>query len=202
MIAFFEGAGTGAGLIIAIGAQNAYVLAQGIRREYYLLVAAICSLCDIFLIAIGVSGVGTLVASNPLLQKTAAWGGAIFLAYYGFLALKSARSDEALALKEQQTASLKTVLASSFAVSLLNPHVYLDTVVLLGGIGGQFATTDRLLFASGASLSSIVWFFSLSIGGKLLAPFFQKPMAWKILYSFVCLVMWVIAAQLLVLATK
>ena len=196
-MAFFEGAGTGAGLIIAIGAQNAFVLAQGIRREHHLAVAALCSICDILLICVGVSGVGTIIASSPTLQKIAALGGAVFLGYYGFCAFQSARRGGVLSADSTNRASFKAVILTGLAVSLLNPHVYLDTVVLLGGISGQFAGKDRLLFAMGASSASICWFFGLSIGGNFLAPYFQKPLAWQILYGIVCLIMWGMAIKLL-----
>ena len=199
MIAFLQGMGTGAGLIIAIGAQNAFVLAQGVKKQNNWLVAAICCLCDIVLIFLGAAGVGTLVAQHPLLRDLAGWGGAIFLFFYGLRALRSAVRGgvlEADAGPGEPTTRL-AVVAATLAVTLLNPHVYLDTVVLLGGISGQFADHSRYLFALGASSASLLWFFSLSLCGALLAPVFKKPLAWRLLDGGVCLTMWVIAVQIL-----
>lgn len=198
MIAFLQGMGTGAGLIIAIGAQNAFVLSQGVRKEHNWLVAAVCSLCDGLLIFFGAAGVGTLVAQHPLLRELAGWGGAAFLFYYGCRALYSAIHGGSLEAEEGCVGQTRlTVLAATLAVTLLNPHVYLDTIVLIGGISGQFADSGRYLFALGASSASLLWFFSLSLCGALLAPVFKKPLAWRLLDGGVCLTMWAIAVQIL-----
>lgn len=187
----------GGGLIVAIGAQNAFVLTQGVRRNHHLAVAALCILCDGLLIALGVTGVGTIVAANPTLAAIAAWGGAAFLSWYGFNAFLSAIRGGSLETEEESGKTLRHTLMLTLAVTLLNPHVYLDTVVLMGSISGQFATPDRYLFGLGAFVASTIWFLSLSLGGQMLAPMFKKDITWRILDIIVCLTMWIIAASLI-----
>lgn len=196
-MAYLQGFGTGAGLIIAIGAQNAFVLSQGVRKQHNWLVALICSLCDALLIFLGAAGVGTAVASSPMLRDIAAWGGALFLGYYGWRALQRVREPGTLQVAESQYGSRWAVISATLAVTLLNPHVYLDTMILLGGISGQFSGQGRYLFAGGASSASFLWFYSLSLCGVLLAPLFRSRTAWRILDGLVCLTMWGIAIQLL-----
>ncbi|WP_136808377.1 LysE/ArgO family amino acid transporter [Desulfosediminicola flagellatus] len=197
MIAFLQGMGTGAGLIIAIGAQNAFVLSQGVRREHNWLVAFICSLCDAVLIFIGAAGVGLAVAKNPMLREIAGWGGALFLVYYGFCSMKAAFKAEALDDSTTDTYSSRwAILVATLAVTLLNPHVYLDTLVLIGSLSGQFDADGRYLFALGASVASFIWFYALSLGGSLLAPVFKSRNAWRVLDFLVCMTMWVIAWQI------
>lgn len=196
-MAYLQGLGTGAGLIIAIGAQNGFVLSQGVRKQHNWLVAFICSVSDALLIFLGAAGVGTAVAANPVLREIAGWGGAIFLGYYGCRALRSAITAETLQLVEGEFLSRRAVAISTLAVTLLNPHVYLDTLVLLGSTSGQFAGTGRFMFALGASSASFLWFYSLSLCGELLAPFFQSRKAWRLLDILVCLTMWSMAYQLL-----
>lgn len=197
MIAFLQGMGTGAGLIIAIGAQNAFVLSQGVRKQHNWLVALICSFCDALLIFLGAAGVGTAVASSPMLREIAGWGGAMFLGYYGWRALQRARDAGTLQTTETVYTSRLAVISATLAVTLLNPHVYLDTLVLLGGISGQFSGNGRYLFAGGASSASFLWFYGLSLCGVILAPLFKSRVAWRILDGLVCLTMWGIAIQLL-----
>lgn len=199
MVSFFQGMGTGAGLIIAIGAQNAFVLSQGVRREYNWLVALICIICDATLIFIGAAGVGTAVAANPLLREVAAWGGAAFLFYYGAQSLYSALNGAALQTYGGNYSSRMAVTIATLGVTLLNPHVYLDTVILLGSISGQHGAEGRYIFALGASFASFLWFSSLSIGGVLLSPFFKSRRAWQFLDLAVCATMWFIAVQLLMM---
>lgn len=195
---FVQGCGTGAGLIIAIGAQNAFVLKQGIMRNYVFITVLICALCDAFLICLGVGGFGALLTSNTLFLALARWGGAIFLAYYGFRSFRAVFKTESLKLEASPEApGLKMTLITVLALSLLNPHVYLDTVVLLGSIGAQFPNSERLFFALGAIFASFVWFFALGYGARYLGLFFQKPISWKILDFFVGCVMWTIALSLL-----
>jgi len=193
---FIQGFGVGAGLIMAIGAQNAFVLSQGVRKQYHWVVALICSLCDGLLIIIGVTGVGAAIAGNPSWSKIAAWGGAAFLVYYGFNSLRSAFRGGSLKEVATTDQSLKAVVMATLAITLLNPHVYLDTVILLGSISSQFQGTDRYLFGMGAVTASFTWFFALSFGGRLLAPVFLRPIAWKVLDLFVWGVMWTIAFKL------
>ena len=181
LVPFLQGAGVGGGLIIAIGAQNAFVLSHGVRRNHPLPIALVCGLCDALLILLGVSGVGTLVASNPLLGQIAAWGGALFLLWYGMRSLQSALRGDTLQAESSAKNTLPAVLGATLAVTLLNPHVYLDTLVLLGGISGQFPAQERYLFGAGAMTASFAWFLVLSLGAGLLAPLFRHPLAWRIL---------------------
>ncbi|EPR37331.1 Lysine exporter protein (LYSE/YGGA) [Desulfovibrio sp. X2] len=201
---FLQGFGTGCGLIVAIGAQNAFVLSQGIRRQHHLPVALVCSLCDAALIALGVAGAGAALAASPLVRQAAALGGAAFLAFYG---LRSARAAVAgggalTAAPESgegggQEKGLVATLLVTLAVTLLNPHVYVDTVLLLGGIGAQYPLPARWLFGAGAALASCTWFFSLVLCGRLLAPLLARPGAWRVLDGIIACIMWSVAAGLL-----
>ena len=197
LLTFATGFGLGGGLIIAIGAQNAFVLGQGLRRNYPAMVAFICALCDAVLIAAGVAGLGTLVATYPILTKAAAWGGATFLIWYGFGALRRVFETETLSESDVRQAGWKAVLSTTLAVTLLNPHVYLDTVVMLGGIGGQFPAEERLAFALGAMSASFVWFFAIALGAAWLAPYVARPITWKIIDGVTCAVMWLVAYKLI-----
>ncbi|KAB2890551.1 MAG: amino acid transporter [Desulfobulbaceae bacterium] len=194
---FIQGMAVGGGLIVAIGAQNAFVLSQGIRRQHHWLVAAICFVCDAVLVGVGVAGVGRAVAASPMLQAAAAWGGAIFLFAYGARALRRAMMSDSLQAGGRRVSSVKEAVLATLAVTLFNPHVYLDTVVLLGSIASQFQDGQRLAFATGACSASFLWFFSLSLGGELLAPIFARPGSWKVLDLFVCGSMWLVAFRLL-----
>jgi L-lysine exporter family protein LysE/ArgO len=193
---FLRGLGLGASLIVAIGAQNAFVLRQGLRREQAVLVAAICICCDAALIAAGALGVGGVVARWPLLARLASLGGAAFLLHYGFRAFRSAQHPSSL---DTSAAALPRsgVIASTLSVSLLNPHVYLDTVVLVGGLAAQYAALPRALFAAGAVTASCVWFFGLALGAAHLTPLFKRPRAWQVLDCLIGVVMWIIALSLL-----
>lgn len=195
---FMEGCGTGAGLIIAIGAQNAFVLKQGIMKNHVFATVLICAIVDAVLIGIGVGGFGTILTTNWLLLTLARWGGALFLLYYGFRSFRAVFKSEFLKFEgTPECPDLKMTLGTVVALSILNPHVYLDTVVLLGSIGAQFPPPERLFFALGAILASFIWFFSLGYGSRYLAPLFQKPFAWKILDFLVGCIMWAIALSLL-----
>lgn len=194
---YLQGFGVSSGLIVAIGAQNAHVLAQGVRRNYPLLIALLCALSDAVLIVLGIGGVGALVAKQPLLNWVATWGGAAFLAFYGLLAFRSAVRGGVLEADGPELSSLKRVVLSTLAVTYLNPHCYLDTLVLIGGLSGQFQGVERVLFGAGAVSASFVWFFSLSLGAGMLAPIFRKPVAWRVLDTLVGGVMWTIAVLLI-----
>lgn len=196
-VAYIQGFSIGAGLIIAIGAQNVFVLSQGIRRRHHWLVAALCFLCDAVLIIIGVAGVGRAVAAHPAFMQAAAWAGAIFLFWYGARALRAAWVDGSLRATQSPELSRWKMALATLAVTLLNPHVYLDTVVLLGSISGQFAQAERRFFALGACSASLIWFFSLSFGGVLLAPVFARSLTWRILDILICCSMWGMAVHLL-----
>ncbi len=197
VMAFAKGFGVGAGLIVAIGAQNAFVLSQGIRRNHEIVIPLICSICDAILITLGICGVGTLVTSNPGLANVTAWGGALFLFWYGLNALRSAMRPGSLETNQPVSGTLKAAITATLGLTLLNPHVYLDTMVLIGTIGSQFAGEERRMFAMGAILASFVWFFGLSMGGRVLAPLFKRPMAWRILDTLVGITMWCIATSLI-----
>ena len=197
MLPFLQGIGIGGGLIIAIGAQNAFVLSQGVRRNFPVQTAIVCSLCDSLLILIGVSGVGALVATNPQLAQLATWFGALFLIWYGGRSFRSAIQGGALNSSAEAIPSRRKLLLATLALTFLNPHVYLDTIVLLGGLSGHLTQAERYLFGAGAMTASVIWFFSLSLGAGLLAPLFRKPLAWRFLDGFVCLTMWGIALSLL-----
>jgi L-lysine exporter family protein LysE/ArgO len=199
---FIQGAGVGAGLIIAIGAQNAFVLSQGVRRSYPLLIAAICWWCDCVLILAGMAGLGQAVSTHPQWMRLAAWGGAAFLLVYGFRSMQAALAGGRLETGGPSVITARAAVLTTLAVTLLNPHVYLDTVVLLGSLSGQFAGAGRYAFAAGAITASFVWFFSLSLGARFLAPLFRRPVAWRILDSLVCLTMWAIAASLVIQALR
>ncbi len=199
---FLQGFATCAALIIAIGAQNAFVLRQGIRREHVFVVALLCSFSDALLVSLGVAGLGTLVQTNPLLLSTARYGGAAFLIVYGFFAAKRAwrPGGEGLSVTGSggAPASLKKTVLACLAFTYLNPHCYLDTVVLMGSLSAQFEGDLRWVFAVGAVSASFGWFFSLAYGARLLAPAFAKPRAWRILDATIALVMLGIALGLLI----
>lgn len=198
LAAFFQGFVLGAGLIIAIGSQNAYVLRQGLKREHVLLICLVCALSDALLITIGVSGTGTLVASSETLLTLVRIGGALFLAVYGVRAAQTAIKGEYLdaASGALVPTPLKTTLLTTLAFTYLNPHVYLDTVILLGSIAGQFGWAERVQFGSGAIVASFAWFFALGYGARWLAPMFSRPIAWKLLDSLIALIMFGLAISL------
>lgn len=194
--AYLQGLGTGAGLIIAIGAQNAFVLSQALRGGPAILVASVCTLVDATLISLGVWGVGALIDSNPALLAIARWGGVTFLFCYGTLALKRAIAPMALRADKPLLADPRRAITITLAISLLNPHVYLDTVILLGSLGGQMPGDGPFWFALGACCASALWFGTLALGGRKLAPWFSRPNSWRWLDGFVALTMWGIAATL------
>ncbi|MCK5350523.1 MAG: amino acid transporter [Desulfobacula sp.] len=197
MLTFLKGFGAGSGLIIAIGAQNAFVLSQGVRKNHYIVIPLICAVCDALLIILGVTGMGTLIASSKNLSLIAGIGGAVFLFIYGIRSFKSAIRGGSLSANQKTESSLKATILTTLAVTLLNPHVYLDTVILLGSISSQFKQPGHIFFGAGAVTASFIWFFSLSIGGKMLAPLFIKESSWRILDTLVGITMWVIALSVL-----
>ncbi len=195
--AYVTGFTTGFGLILAIGAQNAFVLRQGLRGEHVLAVCLACALSDSILILIGVTAFGRIAAVLPWLDPFMRWGGALFLAAYGARSLCSAlRSTAALVPRSGETAPLGPTLATCLALTWLNPHVYLDTVVLLGTISTQFPGSE-IVFAAGAVTASFVFFFSLGYGARHLRPLFVRPGAWRVLDVLVGLTMWAIAFSLI-----
>jgi L-lysine exporter family protein LysE/ArgO len=201
---YLKGFGLGAGLIIAIGAQNAHVLRMGRKRQHVALTVGVCILCDVLLIAAGVAGMGALIRRNPALLALARWGGAGFLAWYGLRAWRAAWKGGALAVAGGAVAlaggavalAPRQALTLVLGLSLLNPQVYLDTVVLLGSIGGQQAGVDRLWFALGAMSASAAWFLALGFGARVLSPLFGRPMAWRALDGMIGVVMLGLAGTL------
>ncbi|HWY25526.1 MAG TPA: LysE family transporter [Nevskia sp.] len=192
---------TGAGLIIAIGPQNAHVLRLGILRRQVLPTVLLCAFVDASLIAAGLLGMGVLVRSSPLLLQVAAVGGAVFLGWYGLKAARRALHPQAMTIDRAAAdapASASAAIAAAAAFSLLNPHVYLDTVVLLGSIGAQQPPGLRPCFGLGAAAASFAWFFSLGYGARHLAPLFARPLAWRVLDALIAATMWAIAASLLI----
>jgi len=194
---FAQGFALSAGLIVAIGAQNVFVLTQGARGHRPWLVAGVCTVCDALLIAAGVGGVGTLAAASPGVSGLLALAGAAFLAVYGLRALVSVLRGESMGLAEDTAKPrLRAIIIAAAGVSLLNPHALLDTVVLIGGLSSQLEAGGRLFFGLGAVTASACWFFSLSLGGRLLAPLLRRPSAWRVLDVLVCLTMWGLAASI------
>jgi L-lysine exporter family protein LysE/ArgO len=193
-----EGFVLGAGLIIAIGAQNAFVLRQGLKREHVFAVATVCWLSDALLIAVGVAGIGGLVKASPTLLTLVTVAGVAFLAAYGaiafFRALRPGRLEAAASRRQGLGATIITALALTF----LNPHVYLDTVVLIGGLSARHAGTAAVAFAGGAAVASLVWFYGLGFGARLLAPLLARPAAWRFLDLGIAIIMWGIAIRLAV----
>lgn len=184
------------GLIMAIGTQNAYVLAQSLRREHHLSVALLCILCDAVLVAAGVFGLANVLAHNPTLMAVARWGGVVFLLWYGAMALRRALSPQSLAQGDADgQRSRRAVLLTALAVTLLNPHVYLDTVLLIGSLGAQQAVPGA--YVAGAASASVLWFSTLAIGAAWLAPWLARPTTWRLLDLMVAVMMFSVALQLI-----
>ena len=187
-----------AGLIMAIGAQNAHVLRQGIAGHYVGITVILCAFFDTVLMTSGVFGFGWLLTQIPMLEDVARLGGAVFLLWYGSRCVRSAMAPvSSVSVESRVATSLPAAIATVSAFSLLNPHVYLDTVVLIGSIGGQYEGTERTVFAIGAFTASWVWFIALGYGARLVRPYFENPKAWQILDGFIALVMFAIALSLL-----
>ena len=203
------GFGLGLSLIVAIGAQNLFVLRQGIRREHAGLVALVCALSDAALIALGVSGLGLVLHAVPWLIEAVRWAGAAFLLVYAALAARRALRPAAEALRLEHDADgaraaertegaargIGAVVATCLALTWLNPHVYLDTVFLLGSVAATHGE-DRWWFAAGAAVASFAWFFALALGARALAPVLSTPRAWRILDGVIAVVMTVLAVGL------
>jgi len=193
---FFEGLALSASLIIAIGSQNAFVLTQALKGNHALLIALVCIILDGLLIFSGVYGLGALINKNPQFVIAATWMGIAFLMFYGFLAFKRAASPGHILIGESKMLSVKASIGTTLAISLLNPHVYLDTVVLLGSIGGQYQGSGAFYFALGAFVASMLWFLSLSLTGKGLAPYLREDKHWQRLDMLIGLIMWLAAFSL------
>ena len=196
-LAFVTGFATSAALIIAIGAQNAFVLRQGIKREHVLAVVLVCAVSDALLITLGVAGLGSLLQRHPAWLAVARYGGAAFLIAYGALAARRAFGSATLAASAGAPMSLRAAITTCLAFTYLNPHCWLDTVVLLGSISAQQPAGSRAAFGVGATAASFVWFFALGYGARALRGLFERALAWKLLDAGIALVMWGIAASLL-----
>ncbi len=195
---FLQGLALSLGLIVAIGAQNAFVLRQGLRREHVGSVVVFCAVADAVLIAAGVLGMAQALGSSPGLARALALAGAAFLAVYGWRALRRARYPQTLtASGTGESISRASALAQAAAFTLLNPHVYLDTVLLVGSIGAQQPAALRGWFVAGASTASLLWFSLLGFGARWLAPWFARPRAWQVLDALIGVTMWVLAVLLL-----
>ncbi|TWG94666.1 L-lysine exporter family protein LysE/ArgO [Mesorhizobium sp. J18] len=194
---FLSGFLLGGSLIVAIGAQNAFILRQGLLRRHVFVLCLICALSDALLIVAGVAGLGTLVAQSPLLITAVTVGGAIFLFCYAFLAFRRALHPDAMKVSGKDGASLKAAVAACLAFTFLNPHVYLDTVLLIGSLSATYQGAGRVAYGIGAVAASFVWFFALGYGARLLQPLFARPAAWRVLDIIIGLVMAAIALGLL-----
>ena len=192
-----QGFTIGLAMIIPIGAQNAFVLSRGIHRSHHLLTATLCSFCDLTLIAIGVFGGANVLAASPFGMALLTWGGVLFLGWFGGRSLLSAwrGKGEGLADSAQQMGA-KSVLAMTLGVTLLNPHVYLDTLMLLGSLGSQVSESLRPAFAAGAMLASLVWFYSLALGAAALAPWLARSRVQQGIDLLVGIIMLSLAVQL------
>ena len=192
---------TGLSLITAIGAQNAFVLRLGLMRSHVGIAVFICALSDAILIAIGTAGMGALVQSHKSLLKIVSWIGAVYLFYFALSAAKRVFKSESLEASEISPMTKKSVVLSVLGFTYLNPHVYLDTVLLVGSIGSQFGN-QRWIFAFGASMASLIWFIGLGYGSKAAARIMAMPITWRILDLFIAIVMASIAISLIKTALK
>lgn len=194
--ATIRGFGLGFSLIAAIGAQNAYVLTRGILRNHHWAVALVCSVLDALLIAVGILGMGSLIQAFPDLLVVLTVFGALFLFIYGLVSFRNMLRAQALS-SERARVSLPIAIVTVLGLSLLNPHVYLDTVILIGSVSIQELPANRLDFGVGAAVASFVWFFLLALGGQWLQRWFQKPAAWRILDGVVGVIMWSLSFSLI-----
>ncbi len=196
--AALSGALLGASLIVAIGSQNAFILRQGLLQSHVFVLCLICALSDAVLIAAGVAGLGTVVAQSPRLIGLVTLGGAVFLGTYAVLAFRRAWRPQAMRAAGGNGISLPAAVATCLAFTFLNPHVYLDTVLLLGSLSAAYEGSARLAYGAGAATASFVWFFGLGYGARLLQPVFAKPAAWRVLDGIIGVVMSLLALSLLV----
>ncbi len=196
MFAFISGLLVGLSLIIAIGAQNAFVIRQGLARQHVFLVVMICAAADAALIALGIAGLGAVISSLPWLLEGIRWFGVAYLTWFGITAVRSALKSQKLdETSLQPTVAIKKIVLTTLGFTLLNPHVYLDTVILVGSVANQFED-NRWIFGFGAMAASIIWFYSLGFGARAASGLMKKPIFWKILDSIIAIVMFSVAAAL------
>ena len=194
MFAFLPGFFAGLSLIVAIGAQNAFVIRQGLTRQHVFLVVAICALCDAALIALGIAGLGAFIQGLPGLLEFVRWFGVAYLSWFGIKSIRAAMKNDVMDTAGATSTSRGKVIAAVLGFTLLNPHVYLDTVILLGSIGNQFA--DHWVFGLGAMSASVLWFSAIGFGAKAASRFMSKPVFWRVLDSLIAVVMFSVAAFL------
>lgn len=187
----------GGSLIVAIGAQNAFVIRQGALNAHVFWVCLFCSVCDAVLIWAGVFGLGALIKLVPMFIPILTYGGAAFLIWYGVKALLRALNPSGMSSSSESAGTLKAALAACAAFTLLNPHVYLDTVVLVGSIANARPQGEQIPFASGASVASLTWFFALGYGAKALGPWLTQPKVWRVIDFIIAGVMFLLALKLL-----
>ena len=197
---YLQGFAIGLSLIVAIGAQNAFVLKQGLKKQAVFWVCFVCALSDSILVVLGITGFATVIQLYPELVGFAKWAGAVFLLWYGLQhAIQAFKSNQSLHAGSQNDMQLSKIIMVCLALTWLNPHVYLDTVVLIGSISTQFEQT-KLYFALGVITASWFFFFSLGYGARVLIPVFANPQAWKVLDVVIALIMWSIAISLIMTA--
>ncbi|WP_417698446.1 LysE/ArgO family amino acid transporter [Psychromonas sp.] len=194
---YFTGLTLMATLIMPIGMQNAFVLNQGIRRQYHLFVAGFCSIADAVFMSVGVWGGAKVFNTNPWLLTGIGILGAVFMYYYGFLSFKSATKGGNNLNGEHKNRNFKAILLACCAFTILNPHVYIDTVVILGGFAANLTVEQRPWFVLGGVSASFIWFFGLSLLGQKLAPILSKPRSQQIIDFVIACMMWVLATYLL-----
>ncbi len=192
------GLGVGLSLIVAIGAQNAFVLRQGIRAQHVLPIVAVCTASDAILILAGVTGIGVIVERAPVVLTAVRWAGAAFLVGYGLLAARRALGSQSLTPGDADGSSLRTALLTVLALTWLNPHVYLDTVLLVGALANTRGADGRWWFGAGAALASLLWFTALGYGARLLGRLFARPLAWRVLDTLIAITMITIGVGLIV----
>ncbi|MEY4553958.1 MAG: hypothetical protein RL197_385 [Actinomycetota bacterium] len=195
MLAFLPGLLTGLSLIIAIGAQNAFVIRQGLTRKYVLMTVLVCIVSDVTLMAAGVAGLGAIILQLDWLLEVFRWFGVAYLLWFAYGSVRSAFKNDSLKTGESKSGTRKQVLVAVLSMTWLNPHVYLDTVILVGSIANTFKE-DAWYFGLGAMLGSVLWFFSIGYGAKAASGLMSKPSFWKILDLVIAAVMVTIAGLL------
>jgi L-lysine exporter family protein LysE/ArgO len=196
VIAFSSGLASGLALIIAIGAQNAFVIRQGLQRQHVLTVVLFCAISDALLIAAGTAGLGKLISTAPQLLEIVRWFGVTYLAFFGLKSLRSAFKHNSLTLDQGTVVSRKKTILTVLGLTFLNPHVYLDTVIFLGSLANQFPA-EKWLFTFGAMTASFIWFFTIGFGSKMAARFMVKVVFWRILDLTVAAIMFTLATYLI-----
>jgi len=195
MFALFSGLFAGLSLIIAIGAQNAFVIRQGLTRQHVFFVVAICAASDALLISLGAGGLGALIQAHSGVLEVVRWFGVVYLTWFGIKSLRAALASQVLNAASQPVLSRKKVVTTTLALTFLNPHVYLDTVILLGAIANQFPG-KTWYFAAGAMLGSLIWFSSIGYGAQAASKYMSKPIFWKVLDLLIAGVMFGVASYL------